>query len=160
MSRRSRSRSSRALPVAVLVIALLCGVTILPAASYSTADVGRGTALGVADDPNAILGLDVTDNVTVGTTDQLVVVTNGFDTDVTITVTLRDDSTAMGNLSAPDGSTGDTVSFSLATGTSKTVDVDVADDSGIAGEELYFHVSAEAADVDATASDRQTTITD
>lgn len=156
--RRSRSRSRSGLPLVVVVtLVLLCGVTALPAASFSIAGIDRGTAAGVTDDPNAILGLTVSQSVTLGTTDDLVVVTNDLGSDATLTVTLRSDSTGKGDLSV-NGVTGDEVSFDLAAGSSQRVDVVVSADPAYADTQLYFHVSADSSSVDGTVTDRQTTI--
>lgn len=157
---RSRSRSTRAMPAVLLVVILLFGVSILPAASYSTADVDRGASLGVVDDPDAAVGLEITENVSVGSHEQLVVVTNRLGTEVTVTISLDDGSTSKGNLSLTSGETGDTVSFTLADGASQQVDVDVADDSTLDGETLVFHVSADGPGIEASVTDRQTDITD
>jgi hypothetical protein len=144
----------------LVVVMLLFGVTILPAASYSTADVDRGASLGVADDPDAALGLVIAENVSVGTHEELVVVTNRLGGDVTATVALDDSSTSKGTLSVASGETGDSVSFTLAEGASQQVDVDVANDSALAGDTLVFHVSANGTGIDAAVNDRQTAITE
>ncbi len=157
MSRRySRSRDSLGV-VLVAVLILLCLASALPAASFSTAGVDRGVSAGVTDDPNAILGLAISQSVTLGTTDDLVVVTNDLGSDATVTVTLRSDSTGKGDLSV-NGVTGDEVSFDLAAGSSQRVDVVVSADPAYADTQLYFHVSADTAGLDGTVTDRQTTI--
>ncbi len=147
------------MPTILVVVMLLFGVSILPAASYSTAGVDRGASLGVADDPDAALGLVITDNVSVGTHEELVVVTNRLGSDVTATVSLDDGSTSKGTLSVAGGETGDSVSFTLAAGASQQVDVDVANESTLAGDELVFHASANGTGIDATVNDRRTAIT-
>jgi hypothetical protein len=148
-------------PTLVVAVAIIvCGASVLPAASYSTTGVDRGASLGVADDPDAMLGLVITDNVSIGENQELVTVTNRLDADATVTVALHDDSTSKGTLSVKGGETGDTVSFTLADGSSETVYVDVANESSIVGDELIFRVSADSADVDGTANDRRTDITE
>lgn len=156
----TRRRSRRVLPLTVaLLVVLALGASVLPAASYSAANVDRGLSAGVADDPNAMVGLTITENVTVGTTEQLVVVTNGLGTDATVTVSLASGSMSKGNLSA-NGATGDELSFTLAAGGSQTVDVAVANESANVGTDLVFHVTAAGSGVTATVDGRRTTITD
>lgn len=160
MRGRTRTRSNRALWLAVVLgVGLLCGATILPAASYTIAGVDRGTSAHVADDSNAVLGLVIADNVTIGTTEQLVVITNDLGTDATVTVSLSSGSTSKGDLSA-NGVTGEEVSFTLAAGYSQTVDVVVVNDPANVGTDLVFHVTADGDGLDATVNDRRTTITD
>lgn len=154
--RRSGPRRGPWLVVAV-ALACLCLASALPAASYSTANVGRGVSAGVVDDPNAMVGLSVAQSVTMGTTDDLVVVTNGLGSDATFTVSIRNDSTAKGDLSV-NGATGDRVDFDLAAGASQQVDVAVTNDTAYADTYLYFDVRADSAGLDATVSDRKTTV--
>jgi hypothetical protein len=71
--------------VLLAVLALLAGV--VPAASYTAADVPRGSDVAVTDDQNAVVGLDK-NNVTRKQFDPLVNVTNGFDDGATVSVAL------------------------------------------------------------------------
>lgn len=158
--RRPRARSARTIPTVLVIAMLLFGVSVLPATSYSTAAVDRGASMGVADDPDAALGLVIADNVSIDTREQLVTVTNRLGEDVTVTVSLADGSTSKGTLAVDGGETGDTVSFALATGASQQVDVDVANESAYVGDSLVFHVQADGTTIDATADDRQTEITE
>ncbi|MHC3439828.1 hypothetical protein ACYJ1Y_17495 [Natrialbaceae archaeon A-gly3] len=154
---RSRSRSTRVLPLAVIVVVvLLWGATILPAASYTTAGVDRGAAFGVAEDQNAILGLEIAPEVTAGSTDELVVITNRFGTDVTVTVTLDSDSTSNGDLVVDGTNEGDEASIALGPDEHVTIDVDVASETD--GDTLVFHVSADGTGMTGTVTDRSTTI--
>lgn len=159
MSGRSRHRSRRVLPVVVLLAAvLLTGATVLPAASYSTSDVSRGAAVGVVDDPAASLSLDTAANVSVGTVDRLVVITNGFDSTATVSITLTSMSPENASLVVGGASVGDSYSTDLSTGSSLTVDVDVPDDSALDGSEIVFEVTADTKDIDATVPGRSVPI--
>lgn len=156
----TRRRSRRVLPLTVaLLVVFALGASVLPAASYSAANVDRGLSAGVADDPNAVLGLTIVENVTVGTTEQLVVVTNGLGSDATVTISLSSESASKGDLSV-DGQTGDELSVALAAGNSLTVDVIVANESANVGTDLVFHVTADGSSISATVDGRRTTITD
>lgn len=156
----TRRRSRRVLPLTVvLLVVLTFGASVLPAASYSAANVDRGLSAGVADDSDAVLGLTIVENVTVGTTTRLVVVTNNLGSDATVTVSLASDSAAKGDLSA-NGQTGDELSVALAAGNSLTVDVTVANESANVGTDLVFHVTADGVGISATVDGRRTTITD
>jgi hypothetical protein len=162
MSRgRSRTRTVRILPLAALLVAvLLVGATVLPAASYSTGDVGRGASVGVTDDPQAILGLDTASGVRIGHTDQLVVVTNNLDGAATVTVTLSDDSATKADLVVDGSNVGDEYTADLNRLESSTVDVSVGNDTTYVGESIVFDVSADGTDIDALATNRSASIED
>lgn len=162
MSRdRSRTRTVRVLPLAVLVVAvLLVGATVLPAASYSTGAVDRGASIGVTDDPQAILGLDTASGVRIGHTDQLVVVTNNLDSAATVTVTLSDDSATKADLVVDGVNVGDEYTADLNQSESSTVDVSVGNDTSYVGESIVFDASADGTTTDAVAPNRSATIED
>lgn len=162
MSRgRSRTRTVRVLPIAVLLVAvLLVGATVLPAASYSTGDVGRGASLGVADDPQAILGLDTASGVRIDHTDQLVVVTNNLDSAATVTVTLDDDSATKADLVVDGVNVGNEYTTDLNRSESSTIDVYVGNDTSYVGESIVFDASADGTDIDAVATNRSAAIED
>jgi hypothetical protein len=162
MSRgRSRTRTVRILPLAVLLVAVLfVGATVLPAASYSTGDVGREASLGVADDPQAILGLDTASGVRIGHTDRLVVVTNNLDGAATVTVTLSGDSATKADLVVDGSNAGDEYTVDLNRFESSTVDVSVGNDTSYVGESIVFDTSADGIDIDAVATNRSAQIED
>jgi hypothetical protein len=162
MSRgRSRTRTVRILPLAVLLVAVLfVGATVLPAASYSTGDVGREASLGVADDPQAILGLDTASGVRIGHTDRLVVVTNNLDGAATVTVTLSGDSATKADLVVGGSNAGDEYTVDLNRFESSTVDVSVGNDTSYVGESIVFDTSADGIDIDAVATNRSAQIED
>lgn len=159
MSGRSRHRSRRVLRVAVLLaVVLLIGATVLPAASYSTSDVSRGAAVGVVDDPAASLSLDTAENVSVGTVNRLVVITNGFDSMATVSITLTNASPENASLVVGGASVGDSYSTDLTTGASLTVDVDVPDDGTLEGSDIIFDTTGDTGDIDASAPGRSVPI--
>jgi hypothetical protein len=162
MSRgRSRTRTVRILPLAVLLVAVLfVGATVLPAASYSTGDVGREASLGVADDPQAILGLDTASGVRIGHTDRLVVVTNNLDGAATVTVTLSGDSATKADLVIDGSNAGDEYTVDLNRFESSTIDVSVGNDTSYVGESIVFDASADGIDIDAVATNRSAQIED
>lgn len=155
MSGRSRRRSRRVLPAAILLaVVMLAGAAVLPAASYSTGDVSRGAAVDVVDDPAASLSLDAAANVSVGSVDQLVVITNGFDSTATVSITLTSASPANASLVVGGASVGDSHSTDLSPGASLTVDVDVPDDGTLDGSDIVFDTTADTGDIDASAPGR------
>lgn len=158
---RSRRRSRRVLPALVLLLGvLLAGATLLPAASYSTGDVGRGATVGVTDDPQAILALDTAAGVRINHTDQLVVVTNDLEGAATVTVTLSDDSATKADLAVDGALVGDEYTVDLNRTESVAIDVDIPNDDSYVGDDIVFDVSADGVDIDATASNRTATIED
>ncbi|MBX0323018.1 hypothetical protein EGH21_08260 [Halomicroarcula sp. F13] len=139
--------------------AVLVGATVLPAASFTTAEVGRGATISVVDDSNAIHNLAVASSATIGQTSRLVTVTNDLGTDVSVEIALRADSTDKGDLVVDGTSVGDSYTFSLATGTSREIDIDVVSDSTLDGEQIYFGVNATGTGLTVTAPDRNVSLT-
>lgn len=157
--RRSRRRGSRSrrwlLALLVVGVATYGG---LSTAAFSTADVDRQTATDVVDDGNGAHALDVASAVYVNSTSTLVTVTNRLGRSATVTVTLRDDSTHVGDLVVDGATAGNQTSFDLAAGDSQSVKIDVPDDDSLVGETVYFHVDAADPGLDVSASDRSTTV--
>lgn len=159
--RRSRRRGSdRTIPtlvliagVAIIVVAVF-GSAGAGSASFDTAQVDRNGAVNVTDDASAAHALDTADAVHVNATEPLVNVTNRLGTDVTITVALRDDSTHIGDLVVGDTVPGNETSFGLAAGATKTVELNISDDSTPSTETVYFHVNASGDGIEVTAPDR------
>lgn len=157
--RRSRTRSRRVLPLLVVFLGvILIGGTLLPAASYSTGAVDRGTSVGVADDPTALLALDTAAGVRIGQTDQLVVVTNNLGSAATVTLTLGDDSATKADLVVDGATVGDSYTVDLAQAGSVTIDVAIPADDSYVGDDIVFDVSADSSDVDAVVTDRRVPI--
>ncbi|WP_255151775.1 hypothetical protein [Halorarius halobius] len=129
---RSRRRGSEKLTRRRVLGGLVGGAGVLSAVSlsnrtgaFSSATAGRSVAVSVADDPNALVGLDINGAVKKNSTDRLVTVTNDTSSDVTVTVSL--DFCTQGTLYYdPAGTSGCSVSFSLAVGGSGTVDIEAA----------------------------------
>lgn len=160
MSRRGRSRrQSRAPSVAVILALLLVGSLAVPAGSFTTSSVSRGSSLDVVSDPEGSHALDTAASVTVGQTNRLVNVTNNLGTDVTVTVRLRSDSTGKGDLVVDGVEEGDEASFALAADGSQSVDINVTSDQTLDGERIYFHVNASNSGLTVESPDRYTSIT-
>lgn len=154
--RESRSRILTVCGV-VLVVLVVVGAT-LPAASFTRSQADRSSAVSVANDDNAVLSLDTASEVTINGTSDLVNVTNGFGQSVTLTVSIRSDSTDEGDLVVDGTNHGDEVSLSLADGATETIRVEVPDDSTLTDEVLYFHVAASAPGLEVTANNRSVPI--
>lgn len=154
--RESRSRLLTVCGV-VLVVVVVVGAT-LPAASFTSGYADRGSAVSVASDDNAVLRLDTASEVTINGTSDLVNVTNGLGQTVTLTVSIRSDSTGEGDLVVDGTNYGDEVSLSLADGATETIRVEVPDDSTLTDEVLYFHVKASDPGLEVTANNRSVPI--
>lgn len=146
--------------VTVAITILLVGWLIVPAASFTTARVDRGSTFEVVADSQAIHSLDVAQAVTIGQTSRMVTVTNNLGVDVSIEVRLRPDSTAKGDLVVGNTTAGDEASFSLPAGQSTAVELRVPSDATLDGERAYFHVNASGDGVTVTAPDRSVSITE
>lgn len=160
MRRRTHPRRRRNWPVIFAVVTvLLVGSLIVPAVSFTTARVDRGSTFNVVSDSEGIHNLNVSQSVTVGQTNRLVTVTNHLGSDVTITVRLRSDSTKYGDLVVDGVTKGNETSFQLAAGSTQTVDLAVTDDQTFDGERVYFDIDATAPGLTVKAPDRNVPIT-
>lgn len=160
MRRRTHPRRRRRFGAVLGVLFVLVFATLaVPAGSFSTASVARGSTFGVVSDADGSHNLNVSQSVTIGQTDPLVTVTNDLGTDVTIELRLRSDSTGKGDLVVGGDTVGDETSFSLPKGTSRTVSLDVPSDAALDGERVYFDVNASAPGLAVTAPNRSTTLT-
>jgi len=162
MSRRSRRRGGRPLFSAlvlvvgiVLVVLATFGSAGIEAASFDTGQADRGGAVDVTDDESAAHALDAADAVSVNATEPLVNVTNRLGTDVTVTVSLRDNSTQIGDLVVDGTVEGNQTSFSLPAGSTRTVEIEIPDDDTLSTETVYFDVDASGEGIDVTAPDRR-----
>lgn len=126
----------------------------LPTSGVDTADIPRDAGVNVTTDDSAAHTLVLADNVSVNSTEQLVTITNRVTRDVTVSVTLRSDSTHIGDLVVDGTASGDAVSLTLLAGAQESVDLAVADDSTLAGETVHLHVTADASAIAVNASNR------
>jgi hypothetical protein len=100
MRRRSRTRSRRGsgLPISRLAIFLLVigvvvsGATLIPSTSFTSQSAERSAQLGVVADEQAVVGLDINEEIRPGDRRHLLTVSNQFDRPATVRVTLRDTS--------------------------------------------------------------------
>lgn len=123
-------------------------------AAFSTGATDRGASVDVTSDESGAHGLDVAGSVHVNSTDPMVNVTNRLGRSTTVTVTLADNSTHMGDIVVDGVNEGDQASFSLSAGDTKRIKLDVPDDSSLVGETVYFHVNASGEGLDVSAPDR------
>lgn len=147
---RSRDRGGpgrrRYLVIGLLV--LLPAAMILPSGAFSLIDAARNSNLGVASDSNAELGLVITDPVQNCERQDLVEVTNDFNQNIEVTVSLNDGS--IGTLYDPNNDSGDSVTFTLASGNSGIVELD-ADYTGSLPTTFGFDISASGSALSVTA---------
>lgn len=162
--RRSRSRTRTGSRWRVLTIALIATVLVLgsigpPTIAFEAGTADRSSSIGVVDDLDGAHGLNVTSELEEGSENCLVDVTNRLGQSVTVTVSLRDDSTEHGTLNVSlvdESNSGDTVQFDLADGDTQTVKMDVG--TGMAGNTTYFHVNASGSGVYAETKNRSAPI--
>lgn len=153
-NRRNRTRGSRggallSRRVALVVLAtfFLLGI-LLPTGAFSLVDASRIGSVGVAGDSNAELGLSVYGCIEKNTVNPLVAVSNNLEENVDVTVSLVDPS--IGTLSI-NGQSGDTVTFNIQVGGSKTVDIE-ASAGGPYPKSFDFTIEALGTDTSVTAT--------
>ncbi|QLG29872.1 hypothetical protein HUG10_19880 (plasmid) [Halorarum halophilum] len=127
-------------------------------ASFTTADATRNSAVDVTSDELSAHSLDVASSVYINSTGPLVNVTNRLGQDVTITVALRSDSQHIGDLVVDGTVVGNATSFTLTKGATRTVDIEIPDDSSLSDETVYFSVDASAPGLEVTAPDRRASV--
>lgn len=154
--RRSWSKTLAVCGALVLVVVVVA--TTVPAASFTHGEASRSAAVSVASDGNAPLRIDTASAVTINDTSDMVNVTNGLGRGVTLTVSIRSDSTDEGDLVVDGTNYGDQVSVSLADDATETVRVSVPDNDSLTDEVLYFHVTASAQGLEVNANDRSVPI--
>lgn len=153
-------RSPRVLPWLLLVVgALLVTAAVVGSggvgtASFDTAEADRGSTANVTGDEAGAHSLDVAAAVHVNSTEPLVNVTNHLGQQVTVTVTLREDSEHIGDLVVDGTVAGNSTSFTLSEGATQTVEIDIPDDSSLDTETVYFHANASGSGIEVTAPDR------
>lgn len=160
---RSRSRGGRSWATTlVVVIALVCVVGAsgvgLESAAYSSSSAPRAATADVVVDESGVHALDTTQSVHLNSTEPLVNVTNHHTRDVSVTVTLRDDSTHLGDLVLDGSETGNSTTFTLSATNTQTVELKVPDDSSLDGETVYFHVNASTTAYSVSATDRSAAV--
>lgn len=163
MSRRRTRRGSgpwRALTVAALLVlaGFVAGVGGVDSAAFDSGHAARNTAVDVTLDETGVHSLDTAGAVHVDSTDPLVNVTNHLGQAVTVTVSLREDSTHVGDLVVDGVDENDRASFSLGQDATQTVDIRVVNDSSLSGTTVYFHANATAAGLSVSAPDRSAPI--
>lgn len=128
-------------------LCLIGGGTVIAASDglqtigFSSVSAVRGTTVQTADDPDALLGLLVSDTVKKNSRELLVEVTNNLTDDIDVTVSL-DDGT-QGTLYGPNGDSGNTVAFSLVAATADSTDSAAVDiEAGVDGTVISFTVTA------------------
>lgn len=160
--RRSRQRRRTRNPIVtacgVLVVLVLVVGATLPAASFTHGAVPRGANADITMDESGALALNVADAVSANDTSDLVGVTNHLGRDVTVTVTLRSDSTDEGELVVDGTTVGDEASITLSQGANETVRIKIPGNSSLTDETVYFHVSASEPGLTANARDRSAPI--
>lgn len=164
MRRRRRSRRRSGGPwqlVSVVVVASLLVLTLMPpSASFDTGSASSANAIPVVDDEAAIHALSNHSAMKTGETCKLVTVTNNFDRSVSVTVSLRDDSTKYGNLTLGNGREGNETTFTLGAGAGETVGLETDNVSSYDGDDVYFHANATGDAVDVVAMNRYSSIDD
>lgn len=150
--RRTHSRST--IPVVATVALLLVCAGALGAAGFSTGYVDRNSAVAVTSDTTGIFGIDSATSVHTNSTERLVTLTNRLDRDATVTVTLHADSTDTGSLVVDGTNHGTQATFTLATGASRRIEIEIPDDETLVGRTVHFRTEAVADGVYVSARNR------
>lgn len=136
---RSRPRPSRhrAPKIRITVVLLVAIIAIygLPSASFTTGELPRSSGSNVVVDTSGVVGLDVAASVSRGPQDWLMDVTNNYPEAIQVTVTLQDGGD--GTLFAA-GNSGDSVPFTVNSGDTEPVDIDVQGNPGT----IFFTIDA------------------
>ena len=141
--------------LSVLLIAIvIINYGAFSAGAFRNSTLSRTSSADVVSDADAIHGLNQARAVHINSTDPLVNVTNRFESSVTIMVSLRADSTSIGELVLDGSSTGSEAVFNLNSGETKTVSIAIPDNTSLAEETVYFSVDASAPGFTVTATDR------
>lgn len=156
--RRSRPATSLSVCCGLLLVGVLLLGASLPSESFTHGELPRNSNVDVTTDENAAQTLDIGEAVYVNDTSPLVNVSNHLGRDVTVTVTIRSDSTHIGDLVVDGTDRGNETSFDLSRDATETVSVAIPDDSSLTDETLYFHVRATAPGLTARAPDRQASV--
>ena len=160
--RRTRRRSSgRNRPgtllglVSVLLLAIvIINYGVFSAGAFRSSTLSRTSSADVVSDADAIHGLNQARAVHINSTDPLVNVTNRFEHSVTIMVSLRTDSTSIGDLVVGGSPTGSEAVFTLNSRETRTVSIAIPDNATLAEETVHFSVDASAPGFTVTAADR------
>lgn len=158
MSRRDRAGGSTLTLIAVVLVAgLLVGPGSIGLEAFSVGGLDRQGSLTTVGDGSGGATLDPYHGMQSGEQCKLVDVTNSLGTELSVTVSLRSDSTGDGNLTTGNGNAGDDVTFSL--GVDATQQVEIQLESNLDdGTKVYFHVNATSAPVELSATDRYSTV--
>jgi hypothetical protein len=147
MRRRRRSRRRGGVPWRALTLGLVLvlGATLAsvgaPTASFTAADIDRGSSVDVVGDGDAVLTLNRSEGVPAGETSDLLTVTNHAGMGLSLTVSLAGESTAA-DLVVGGSTVGDDHTVSLAADASERFAVTVPCDSGLAGSSLTVDLNA------------------
>lgn len=136
---------------------LMVGASI-PTASFTHGELPRNSNVDVTTDINAAHTLDTAQAVSINDTSRLVNVTNHLGRSVTITITIRSDSTHIGDLVVDGVARGNETTFDLGRDATENVQIRIPDDSSLTDENVYFHVKAKASGLSVSAPDRQASV--
>lgn len=157
--KRHRSRGGRSWLIPfilglVLVVVIGTSGVGFKSVAYSSSSAPRTSTADVVVDESGVHALDTTQAVQINSTEALVNVTNHHTREVSVTVSLRDDSTHLGDLVLDGSSVGNSATFSLTNTATQRVEIQVPDDSSLDGETVYFHVNASTTSYSVSATDR------
>lgn len=154
---RSRRGRRRHPALTILAVALILGAAVFAVVSttgFSLVRADRSVGADVVNDGYGALKMDVVGCVVDGKKSRLITATNLLGADATMTVALQQGSA--GTLYGPDGGSGDTVTFSLATGGTKDVDFK-SETSGTFPQQFYYDIDATTTPLSMTGT-RNTTV--
>ena len=147
--KRSRSRKRRGDGPPYLAILLAVGAvfvllpTVFNSAAFTAVDLGRSGSIDVVADENGALTLDAVTAVSVGNRERLFTLTNRLNQSASVTASITGGSATL----YTGTQSGSTVSFSLAKGASRTVDVQAG---GTGGDTIDYEIQATGSGMTAT----------
>jgi uncharacterized protein with PhoU and TrkA domain len=152
--RRGGRRLPKTLVVALALLVVVFGAGHTATSSFTAGDTQRGSGVDVVSDEAAVHALDVAAAVHVNATDPLVNVTNRLGRSVSVTVSLRSESTDVGELVVDGVAVGDSATFTLNDGGAETVRIDVPDDANLTDRTVYFDADASDTGLEVRAPNR------
>lgn len=138
----------------VLLGILYAGGVGVESTAFRTGEAPRAATANVTIDESGAHTLDTTQAVHINATEPLVNVTNRLAQDVTVTVRLAGGSTDIGSLVLDGVTEGDIATFTLVSGATETVALDIPNDESLVGRTVYFHVDASSTGLEVNATSR------
>lgn len=150
---RNSGGSRVSLAILATIVGVIVFVGVVPAGSFTLADLPRTAGTDVVGDVDGTLGLDVAASVQQNRIERLVDVTNNLGRTVTVTITVTNSNRH--DLYVDGTNHGSTATFSLGDGATQQVDVE----AHARENQVVFDVTATTTGLSVTANGRSTDVT-